>query len=54
MKAPYLHHGRMAAELTVNEPLTETPLRRATQQTGWYVANYDDPPQRFLAIATRQ
>jgi SAM-dependent methyltransferase len=43
-------HGR---RLRPDEPLAELPLRRATARTGWCLTRYDDPPHRFLALATR-
>jgi len=44
-------HGRA---LQPDEPLAETPLRLAARRTGWHVDRYDDPPHRFLAVATRR
>ncbi|MEV5632906.1 class I SAM-dependent methyltransferase [Micromonospora tulbaghiae] len=36
------------------DPLAETPLRLAAHRTGWHLTGYDDPPHRFLAVATRR
>lgn len=44
-------HGR---RLSPDEPLAETPLRRAVNRTGWHLTSYDDRTHRFLALATRQ
>jgi SAM-dependent methyltransferase len=44
-------HGRTLRD---DEPLSEAPLRRSTDHTGWRLTSYDDPPHRFLAIATRR
>ena len=44
-------HGRT---LSPDEPLAVQPLRHATHDTGWHLSTYDDPPHRFLAIATRR
>ncbi len=44
-------HGRT---LRPDEPLAETVLQRSTRTTGWRLTTYDDPPHRFLAIATRE
>jgi SAM-dependent methyltransferase len=43
-------HGRT---LRPDDPMAETPLRLAAHRTGWQLSTYDDPPHRFLAIATR-
>jgi hypothetical protein len=39
--------------LRAREPLDQTPLASALHATGWHLTTYDDPPHRFLAIATR-
>jgi SAM-dependent methyltransferase len=44
-------HGRTLSD---DEPLSEGPLRRSTDHTGWQLTSYDDAPHRFLAIATRR
>jgi SAM-dependent methyltransferase len=44
-------HGRT---LEPDEPLAEGPLRDAMARTGWCLDRYDDPPHRFLALATRE
>jgi SAM-dependent methyltransferase len=44
-------HGRT---LGPDEPLADAPLSRATEDTSWELTTYDDPPHRFLAIATRR
>lgn len=44
-------HGRT---LRPDEPLAETPLREAMFRAGWHLDRYDDPPHRFLVLATRQ
>ncbi|MEW2593783.1 class I SAM-dependent methyltransferase [Micromonospora aurantiaca] len=36
------------------DPLAETSLRLAAHRTGWHLTGYDDPPHRFLALATRR
>jgi SAM-dependent methyltransferase len=43
-------HGRT---LQPGEPLAKAPLRRSAQAAGWRLTTYDDPADRFLAIATR-
>ncbi|MFC4039949.1 class I SAM-dependent methyltransferase [Dactylosporangium siamense] len=43
-------HGRA---LRPDEPLAEGPLRISAVRAGWQVVHYDDPPDRFLAIAVR-
>jgi SAM-dependent methyltransferase len=43
-------HGRQVRD---NDLLAERTLRRLLDQTGWLLDRYDDPPDRFLAIATR-
>jgi hypothetical protein len=36
------------------EPLDLEPLRRNLAAAGWELDFYDDPPERFLALATRR
>ena len=43
-------HGRT---LRPDEPLAEPVLRATCTAVGWDLTSYDDPPHRFLAIATR-
>ncbi|WP_433476461.1 class I SAM-dependent methyltransferase [Spirillospora sp. CA-142024] len=43
-------HGRT---LQPDEPLARGPLGRLTAAAGWRLDSYDDPPHRFLALATR-
>lgn len=43
-------HGRV---LRPDEPLAEQVLGDALRATGWKLDSYDDPPHRFLAIASR-
>jgi hypothetical protein len=43
-------HGRQVRDTDV---LGEHPLRRLLERTGWWLDRYDDPPERFLAIAGR-
>ena len=43
-------HGRA---LRPGEPLDRDVLAAALDATGWRLTTYDDPPHRFLAIATR-
>jgi SAM-dependent methyltransferase len=44
-------HGRT---LRPDEPLSEGVLRNSTRRAGWRLDRYDDPPDRFLALATRE
>jgi SAM-dependent methyltransferase len=44
-------HGR---ELRADEPLAKGPLGQAMSRCGWRLDLYDDPPHRFLALATRR
>nr|MDT0662982.1 class I SAM-dependent methyltransferase [Micromonospora sp. DSM 115978] len=44
-------HGRTVRP---DEPLSESPLRRSTNTSGWRLTTYDDADHRFLAVATRQ
>ncbi|WP_246466253.1 class I SAM-dependent methyltransferase [Allocatelliglobosispora scoriae] len=44
-------HGRA---LEPDEPLAEHRLRDALERTGWSLETYDDPPERFFALATRR
>jgi SAM-dependent methyltransferase len=43
-------HGR---HLRQDDLLAPDPLRRLLQRTGWWLARYDDGPDRFLAVAER-
>jgi SAM-dependent methyltransferase len=43
-------HGRT---LRPDEPLAETPLRNLLHGAGFRLERYDDPPHRFLVLATR-
>jgi SAM-dependent methyltransferase len=43
-------HGRRLRE---DDLLAPDPLRRRLQRTGWWLARYDDGPDRFLAVAER-
>jgi SAM-dependent methyltransferase len=43
-------HGRTVMP---GEPLDVEPLRRNLAAAGWELDFYDDPPHRFLALATR-
>ncbi len=45
--------ARRGHTLRPDEPLAEGPLRESTRRTGWRLDTYDDPPHRFLALATR-
>jgi SAM-dependent methyltransferase len=45
--------ARRGHVLRPDEPLAEGPLRESTRRTGWRLDAYDDPPDRFLALATR-
>jgi SAM-dependent methyltransferase len=44
-------HGRT---LRPDEPLAERRLSALLASTGWGLDGYDDPPDRFLALATRR
>lgn len=44
-------HGRT---LRPDEPLAEPVLRATCTAVGWHLTSYDDPPHRFLAVATRR
>jgi SAM-dependent methyltransferase len=44
-------HGRT---VRTDDPLNEEPLRRSAARTGWELIRYDDPPHRFLAVASRR
>ncbi|HEY3686299.1 MAG TPA: class I SAM-dependent methyltransferase [Streptosporangiaceae bacterium] len=44
-------HGR---PLRPDDPLAEPRLTALMARTGWRLDTYDDPPHRFLAIATRR
>jgi 2-polyprenyl-3-methyl-5-hydroxy-6-metoxy-1,4-benzoquinol methylase len=44
-------HGRT---LRPDEPLSEQKLPRHLAETGWRQTHYDDAPNRFLAIASRE
>jgi SAM-dependent methyltransferase len=46
--------ARRGHTLRPDEPLAEGPLRESTRRTGWRLDAYDDPPHRFLALATRE
>jgi SAM-dependent methyltransferase len=46
--------ARRGRKLRPDEPLSEGPLRESTRRTGWRLDSYDDPPHRFLALATRE
>jgi ubiquinone/menaquinone biosynthesis C-methylase UbiE len=43
-------HGRSVRD---DDLLARPTLRRLFEATGWSFENYDDSPDRFLAIATR-
>jgi SAM-dependent methyltransferase len=43
-------HGRT---LRPDEPLAEGLLRESTRRAGWRLTVYDDPPDRFFALAVR-
>jgi ubiquinone/menaquinone biosynthesis C-methylase UbiE len=43
-------HGRQVRDTDL---LAEQPLRRLLERTGWRLDRYDDPPERFLAVARR-
>ncbi|GIF51158.1 methyltransferase family protein [Asanoa ferruginea] len=43
-------HGR---PVRADEPLSPGPLAASTSASGWRLDRYDDPPDRFLALATR-
>ncbi|MET0490635.1 MAG: methyltransferase domain-containing protein [Acidimicrobiales bacterium] len=43
-------HGRRLRE---DDLLAPDPLRHRLQRTGWWLARYDDGPDRFLAVAER-
>jgi SAM-dependent methyltransferase len=43
-------HGRRLRE---DDLLAADPLRDRLQRTGWWLARYDDGPDRFLAVAER-
>ncbi|GIH16219.1 class I SAM-dependent methyltransferase [Rugosimonospora africana] len=43
-------HGRTLRD---DEPLNRPQLARLLTATGWALTDYDDPPHRFLALATR-
>jgi SAM-dependent methyltransferase len=43
-------HGR---PVRADEPLSPGPLAASTRASGWRLDSYDDPPHRFLALATR-
>jgi SAM-dependent methyltransferase len=43
-------HGR---PVRADEPLSPGPLAAVTGASGWRLDSYDDPPHRFLALATR-
>jgi len=44
-------HGR---QLGPSETLARDPLHALLAATGWRLESYEDPPHRFLAIATRR
>jgi SAM-dependent methyltransferase len=44
-------HGRTLRD---DEPLNEARLRAALTRCGWSLRAYDDPPDRFLALAARE
>lgn len=44
-------HGRTVMP---GEPLDAEPLGRSLSEAGWVLDLYDDPPTRFLALATRR
>jgi SAM-dependent methyltransferase len=44
-------HGRTLSD---RDLLSQRPLRALLEHTGWHLERYDDAPDRFLAIATRQ
>jgi hypothetical protein len=43
-------HGRSVRDTDL---LAQPTLRRLLDQSGWSFENYEDGPDRFLAIATR-
>jgi ubiquinone/menaquinone biosynthesis C-methylase UbiE len=43
-------HGRALRD---DDPLAAGPLEAALRAAGWVLERYDDPPHRFLALATR-
>ncbi len=45
--------ARRGRPLRGDEPLAEAPLRAAMLAGGWRLTEYDDPPHRFFALATR-
>ena len=45
--------GRRGRTLAPDEPLAHGPLSDALRRSGWRLDVYDDPPHRFLALATR-
>jgi SAM-dependent methyltransferase len=44
-------HGRALRD---DEPLNEAPLGAALARCGWSLLRYDDPPDRFFALAARE
>lgn len=44
-------HGRT---LRPDDALAEGPLRRSMAVVGWELETYDDPPERFFAVASRR
>lgn len=45
--------ARHGNKLRPDEPLSEDRLTEDLAHTGWHLDYYDDPPHRFLALATR-
>ncbi len=45
--------ARKGYVLRPDDAMAEEPLRSAVEPAGWRLMTYDDPPHRFLAIATR-
>jgi hypothetical protein len=45
--------ARNGRTLRPDEALAEGPLGESTRRTGWRLDSYDDPPDRFLALAAR-
>ena len=43
-------HGRRPRD---DDLLASDPLRRLLDRTGWWLARYDDGPDRFLTVAER-
>jgi SAM-dependent methyltransferase len=45
--------ARRGLVLRPDDALAEDPLRTALEAPGWQLASYDDPPDRFFALALR-